>query len=155
MLVELPSWFVWIVGFFALTMAIGGVIYVARLAYVVTRTFVIVQRVEQKLVLLDTFGSTLFEIAREFKNDSGSTLLDTIQRLEREGKIQSDAASLMRIALSDIRAEQAMLALFNRRQPAVSGVSPISIINAGQGASVGQAAAGMDTQQERKTETEG
>ena len=153
MLVELPVWLIVLFVVLIIGATLTGIFIVVRTIYVITRTFLTVQRVETKLEQLDHLGSVIFQIANEFKNDSGSTLKDTIDALEREGKIQNEAAILIRASLNNLRAEQTQLALFQQRQPAVAlenviAGHPVNITNiSGQ---TEQASAGQGNRQARE-----
>lgn len=125
----LPGWAVVIIGILVIFGSLSGLYTIYRLSRDVTETVALLRKITPSLSKLDKldaldelaeFGSVLFAIAKEFKNDSGSSLKDTVEELAKARKIDSDAAEILRGKVSDIRAEQVMLALQDRRQPAIA-----------------------------------
>lgn len=120
MVLDLPQWTVWVVGAFVLIGAAGGVFVVVRVVAIMTKSYLLLISMTATLEKFDTLSSTLFELARQFKNDSGSSALDKIEQLQAAGVIQRADAAIIKAAVANVRAEQTQLALEQRRQPATT-----------------------------------
>lgn len=120
MQLDLPQWVVWVIGAFVLVGAAGGIFVVVRLAYIMGQSYVLLINMTETLKKFDQLSSVLFDLARQFKNDSGSSALDKIEKLQQAGVIQQNDAEIIKSAIANIRAEQTMLALDQKRQPATT-----------------------------------
>lgn len=120
MQLDLPQWVAWLLGVFVLIGAAGGVFVIVRLVTIMTKSYLLLISMTTTLEKFDQLSSVLFELARQFKNDSGSSALDKIEKLQQAGVIQQADAEIIKSAIANIRAEQTMLALDQKRQPATT-----------------------------------
>lgn len=120
MQLDLPQWAVWLIGAFVLIGAAGGIFVIVRLVTIMGRSYLLLVSMTETLKKFDQLSSVLFDLAHQFKNDSGSSALDKIEKLQSAGVLQAEDALIIKAALRDLRAEQTALALENRRQPATT-----------------------------------
>lgn len=144
MQLDLPQWMVWVIAAFVLIGAAGGVFVIVRLVTIITKSYLLLIKMTTTLEKFDQLSSVLFDLARQFKNDSGSSALDKIEQLQQAGVIQRADAEIIKGAIANIRAEQTMLALDQKRQPATTQTVHIGGDAVGHGKEIGQDEIGQD-----------
>lgn len=120
MQIDLPQWMVWTVAILVLVGTMGGIFVIVRSAAIITKSYLILIKMTATLERFDKLSSVIFDLANQFKNDSGSSALDKIDALRDAGILQAQEVVLIKAALGNLRAEQTRLAQREMQQPATT-----------------------------------
>ncbi len=90
-MVEVPFWEVGVVGGASVIVFIGLLVYLTRLAIISAKT----------LLTLQEMHPVVMDLARQFKNDSGSSALDMIQKISTATKEAALVAADAKVTAAD------------------------------------------------------